>query len=268
MLISKHAYAPIALFDSGAGGISVLQEVQKLLPREQLLYFGDNKNAPYGERSDADVLQLTQTAAKRLIPQSKALVLACNTATAVAADILRRSYPDFPIIGMEPALLPALRTTERPTIAVLATAATLRSKRFEILCEKYAKNATVWRISAPEMVRMVEVGLADSAQMEQYLHTVFSALPTRPDAVVLGCTHFPFAAAAIGRVLPSVPLFDGAAGTARELARRLQAEVLLSPAPKGGISLQTSAPAALPLLTRLLQYRYPNGKREEEPYAP
>ena len=142
-------YAPIALLDSGAGGIGVLREVQKLLPREQLLYFGDTANAPYGERSDEEILALVTRAAEHLIPRAKALVLACNTATSVAAEHLRRRYPAYPIIGMEPALRPALHTAPHPRIAVLATAATLRSKRFADLCQMYAQNATVWPISAP-----------------------------------------------------------------------------------------------------------------------
>lgn len=248
--------APIALYDSGAGGISVLQEVQKLLPREQLLYFGDTANAPYGERSDAEVLALVQSAVEGLIPRIKALVLACNTATAVAAAALRRRYPALPIIGMEPALRAALRRVNvadrPPRIAVLATAATLRSEKYRFLCQMYAKNATVWPISAPSMVRLVERGLGDSPQMEAYLHTLFDPLPARPDAVVLGCTHFPFAGAALRRVLGSTPLIDGAAGTARELARRLAAQGLASSGGKGGLLLTASAPDAIPLFTRLL----------------
>ena len=98
----KDTNAPIALFDSGAGGIGVLQEVKKLLPSEQFLYFGDTKNAPYGERTHKEIAALVKSAAATMIPHTKALVLACNTATAVAAEELRNAYPDYPIIGMEP----------------------------------------------------------------------------------------------------------------------------------------------------------------------
>lgn len=246
--------APIALLDSGAGGIGVLREVKKLLPREQLLYFGDTKNAPYGERSAPEVMRLTLAAAENLIPHAKALVLACNTATAVAVTELRRRYPHTPIIGMEPALTPALSVGAHPTILVLATEATLRQKKFALLREKCEKSATVLALSAPGIVRLVEAGLADSKEMDAYLRSLLAPLSQRPDAVVLGCTHFPFARAALRRTLGDVPLFDGAAGAARELRRRLTAEGLLAPhRATGGILLHSSAPTALPLLARLLE---------------
>jgi glutamate racemase len=230
--------------------------VKKLLPREQLLYFGDTANAPYGERSTEAILELTRKAAEPLIARSKALVLACNTATAVAADALRASYPDFPIIGMEPALLPAVRDAAekvpRPFVAVLATAATLREKKFAKLRKRCEKNATVWPISAPDIVRMVEKGTADSLEMDGYLRSLASRLPSRPDAIVLGCTHFPFAANAIRRVFEGIPLYDGAKGTAKEVCRRLAEQSLLSPASTaGGVTLFSSAPTALPLLAKL-----------------
>lgn len=245
-------YAPIALYDSGVGGISVLQEVQKLLPREQLLYFGDTANAPYGERSDREVLQLVLQAAEGLIPHIKALVLACNTATAVAAATLRQRHPEIPIIGMEPALLPALRTAAQPTVAVLATAATLRSEKFRKMRDLYQKNADVWQISAPGIVRLVEKGLGDSPEMDAYLQGLLAALPVCPDAVVLGCTHFPFAKAALRRVLGDIPCFDGAKGTAQELIRRLRERELLTPAPVGGLLLTASNADSLPLMASLL----------------
>ena len=249
---SKSNDLPIALFDSGAGGIGVLREVKKLLPREQLLYFGDTKNAPYGEKTPTQIRALVLAAAERLIPHVKALVLACNTATAVAAAELRARHPTTPIIGMEPALRPALDVCDTPTVAVLATEATLRAQKFDNLCEMYQKNATVWRISAPRIVRLVEQGLAESPEMEAYLHSLFDPLPRLPDAVVLGCTHFPFARNAIRRVVGSVPLFDGAAGTARELCRRLtENELLASDSARGGVILHSSLPTSIPLLARL-----------------
>lgn len=244
--------APIALFDSGVGGIGVLREVKKLLPWEQLAFFGDAANAPYGERSADEVLELTLAAAARLIPHAKALVLACNTATAVAAEEIRRRYPDLPVIGMEPALRPALSVGPHPTVLVLATEATLRQKKFADLRQKCEKSATVIAIPAPGIVRLVEAGLADSPQMDAYLQMLLTPLSAPPDAVVLGCTHFPFARAALRRVLGSVPLFDGAAGTAKELYRQLALRNLLSPVPHGGVLLHSSAPASLPLMARLL----------------
>ena len=247
--------APIALFDSGVGGIGVLREVKKLLPQEQFLYFGDTANAPYGEKSHDEVRRLVFSAANRLIPQCKALVLACNTATAVAAKELRQQYPAVPIVGMEPALRPACMVKEHPTILVLATAATLQEEKFAVLREMCEKNATVVSLPAPGIVRLVEAGLSDSPEMDRYLFDLL--VPFRhapPDAVVLGCTHFPFARAAILRALgQNVPLFDGAVGTAHRLESLLREQKLLAP-PKatGGILLTASDTRSLPLLSKLL----------------
>ena len=254
MTTQKNNAAPIALFDSGAGGIGVLREVKKLLPSEQLTFFGDTANAPYGERPVADIRRLVLYHAARLLESAKALVLACNTATAVAVEELRRLYPRTPIIGMEPALRPATSVKESPTVLVLATAASLHMEKFDHLEEIYAKNATVFKIPAPNIVRLVERGLSDSPEMDAYLDTLLA--PFRrdpPDAVVLGCTHFPFASAAILRALGrNVPLFDGAKGTARELARRLAKEGLLAPKGSvGSVTLTASDPRSLPLLASL-----------------
>ena len=250
----KNSASPIALFDSGAGGIGVLREVKKLLPTEQLTFFGDAANAPYGERPDEEIRRLVLASATRLLKDCKALVLACNTATAVVAEELRQLYPDTPIIGMEPALRPAALVKENPIVLVLATAATLRMEKFGHLQTNYAKNATVFKIPAPNIVRLVELGLADSPEMDAYLDGLLAPFKQDPpDAVVLGCTHFPFAAAAIRRVLGcDVPLFDGAKGTARELARRLAAEHLLAPRDAvGSVTITASDPHSLPLFTSL-----------------
>jgi len=231
-----------------------LREVKKLLPREQLIYFGDSKNAPYGEKNTKEIRRLIFSAAEPLLCNVKALVIACNTATAVAAASLRQRYPHIPIIGMEPALLPALSVSKNPRILVLATAATLREEKFALLRKKCEKNATVMALSAPGIVRLVEAGLADSPEMDAYLRTLLAPLPAAPDAVVLGCTHFPFARAALRRVLGNVPLFDGAAGTARELRRRLSKESSLAPqGTVGGVTLTASAPRSLPLFLRLYE---------------
>ena len=231
-----------------------MREVKKLLPAEQLTFFGDAANAPYGERSTAEIRRLVLKHAARLLKDCKALVLACNTATAVAAQELRQLYPDTPIIGMEPALRPAVSVKKSPTVLVLATAATLHMEKFDHLEEIYAKNATVFKIPAPRIVRLVEMGLADSPEMDAYLDGLLAPFKQDPpDAVVLGCTHFPFAIASIRRVLGAdVPLFDGAKGTARELARRLAADGLLAPRDTvGSVTLTASDPRSLPLFTSL-----------------
>ncbi len=248
-------HAPVAVMDSGAGGIGVLREICALLPCEEMLYFGDSSNAPYGERSAEEVRALVLGHAERLLMRAKALVLACNTATALAVTELRRRYPGVPIIGMEPALKPALAVGSAPRILVLATPITLRERNFATLLQKHGKEATVVPISAPAMVRLVETGAWDSPEMLSYVRELLTPyLRPAPDALVLGCTHFPFAMAAIRQVVGrSIPIFDGAKGTARQLARRLRAAGLLNPTPaRGTVTLTSSDSAALPLYARLL----------------
>lgn len=252
----KNKAAPVAVFDSGVGGIGVLKEIQKLLPRENLLYFGDSKMAPYGERSTADVRRLVLSHAARLLKDAKALVLACNTATAAAARELRSAYPHVPIIGMEPAIKPALTVAPHPRILILATAATLREEKLKALLLKHEGEATFYKCAAPGLVRLVEAGLADSPETSRYLAALLSLFEgkNRPDAVVLGCTHFPFAGAAISRFFSDrIPLFDGAEGTARELSRRLFTADLLNPSKESGtVTLCASDTASLPLFEKFL----------------
>lgn len=252
----KNKAAPVAVFDSGVGGIGVLREIQRLLPHENLLYFGDSKMAPYGERATEEVRRLVLTHAARLLRDAKALVLACNTATAAAARELRSAYPHVPIIGMEPAIKPALAVAPHPKILILATAATLREEKLKALLFRHEGEAAFYKCAAPGLVRLVEAGLADSPEMGRYLTALLSPFvgENRPDAVVLGCTHFPFAKAAISRFFEHrVPLFDGAEGTARELSRRLFTADLLNPArEKGTVTLTASDAASLPLFEKLL----------------
>ncbi len=247
--------APIAVFDSGVGGIGVLREVKKLLPHEDLLYFGDSAMAPYGEKPKEAIEALVLQHATNLLKTAKALVLACNTATAVAAKTLRAKYPTVPIIGMEPAIKPALTVSPRPRVLVLATEATLREEKLRALLRAHAAQAVFYKCPAPGLVRLVEAGLGDSAEADRYLHDILAPFSgrNRPDAVVLGCTHFPFAKAAILRHFGTdMPLFDGAVGTARELARRLDAEGLLNPTEhKGSITLTSSSPVVLPVYEKL-----------------
>lgn len=252
----KNAADPVAVFDSGVGGIGVLREIKNLLPHENLLYFGDSKMAPYGERTTRDVRELVLSHAARLLKDAKALVLACNTATAAAAKELRLTYPHLPIIGMEPAIKPALGVTSHPKLLILATAATLREEKLSALLLKHRGDADFYKCAAPGLVRLVEAGLAESPEIDRYLATLLAPFKgeDRPDAVVLGCTHFPFAKAAISRFFGDrMPLFDGAAGTARELARRLTVADCLNPSKKNGtVTLTASDAASLPLFEKLL----------------
>ena len=218
----------IAVFDSGVGGISVLRELVKWMPEEKYLYFGDSANAPYGKRSTAEVKQLTLDAAAMLMKRGvKALVVACNTATAAAITDLRAAYPDTIVIGIEPALKVAADRFPKGHIGVMATPVTLREEKFLQQLERFP-DAQVSLIPAPELVELVEAGHTDDELTQTYLSQVLAPYAGRLDAVVLGCTHYPFAAAAIGRILgENTAVLDGGEGTARETRRRLMEKDLL-----------------------------------------
>lgn len=220
----------IAVFDSGVGGISVLRHLLKRMPGERYLYFGDSANAPYGSRTTEEVRRLTLAAAETLLSENriKALVIACNTATAAAVRDLRGAYPELIVIGIEPALKLAADHFPGGRVGVMATEVTLREEKFDTLLHRFDENCSVAKIPAPGLVQLIEQGKADSAETEALLRQVLLPYIGKLDALVLGCTHYPFAAKAISRVLgEEVVLLDGGDGTARETKRRLEQADLL-----------------------------------------
>ena len=232
----------IAVFDSGVGGISVLRELLRLMPNERFLYFGDSVNAPYGTRTPEQVRQLTENAVEKLMARGiKALVVACNTATAAAIDHLRSKYPDFIIIGIEPAVKPAVQQFPQGTVGIMATPVTLSGEKLKKLIHQYP-HPHLQMIPAPGMVELVEAGLANSPQMQAFLTSVLGPYVGKLDALVLGCTHYPFAKAAIRSILGNgTVLIDGGTGTARETRRRLQNADLLHDG-DGCVILENSLP--------------------------
>jgi len=219
----------IAVFDSGLGGLSVLRHLRRRMPGERFLYYGDSAHAPYGVRSRADVEALTLSAADRLMRRGlKALVVACNTATSAAIGALREKYPELIVVGIEPALKLAADRFPGGRIGVMATPVTLREEKFSLLLTRYAASCQVYKIPAPQLVPLIEEGRVDTPIMEQTLHTLLDPFASRMDALVLGCTHFPFASHAMERLLgPKVAVLDGGDGTARETLHRLEAADLL-----------------------------------------
>ena len=246
----------IAVFDSGVGGISVLRQLCRELPQERFLYFGDSANAPYGNRSVEQVRQLTLDAAKMLMGRNvKALVVACNTATAAAIELLRQTYPDEIIIGIEPAVKLAAGRYPQGHIGVMATQVTLRQERFEDLIARHGGTAAVERIPAPGLVELIEQGKADSPETEELLTGILAPWLGKLDALVLGCTHYPFVKKVISRILGTkTELLDGSLGTARETRRRLEAAGLLRTG-EGEILIEDSAPGheTVELAWQLLQ---------------
>ena len=232
----------IAVFDSGLGGLTVLRELLHLMPNERYLYFGDAANAPYGSHSTQEVREFTLNCTRELMAQEvKALVVACNTATSAAIDTLRRQYPDTIIIGIEPALKVAVDRFPGGNIAVMATPVTLREEKFRKLMNRYAQNCKVTPIPAPGLVELIETGHIDDPETDRYLSALLGDFRDKLDAVVLGCTHYPFAAGAISRILGTgTVLIDGGAGTAREPRRRLEEAGLLSDGP-GELLIRSSS---------------------------
>lgn len=220
----------IAVFDSGVGGISVLRQLRRLMPGERFLYLGDSANAPYGTRPPEQIRALSLSVAEKLVARGiKALVVACNTATAAAIDTLRQTYPELIVVGIEPALKPAADRFPGGTIGVLATPVTLREEKFHQLSEHYGRHCTVVKLPAPGLSELVEHGKGDSPESEELLRPLLSPWIGKMDALVLGCTHYPFATAAIRRIMgDDVVLFDGGEGTARETKRRLLQAGLLN----------------------------------------
>lgn len=219
---------PVAVFDSGLGGISVLRALVRRMPDEDYLYFGDSANAPYGTRPVEEVRRLTLAHIGRLYDRGiKAAVIACNTATSAAIVELRARFADIPVIGMEPALKPAVRAHAHGCVLVLATELTLREEKFARLLEQYAPQAEIVRLPCPELVEFVERGEIDTPEVAAYLRARLEPYRGRADAAVLGCTHFPFLRGAVRAALgEGVALYDGGEGTARETERQLTARGL------------------------------------------
>ena len=238
----KHDY--IAVFDSGVGGISVLRHLVRILPGERFIYYGDSANAPYGSRSTQEVRVLTLAAVGKLLAEYplKALVIACNTATAAAVNDVLAAHPELIVVGIEPALKVAADHFPGGRVGVLATEVTLREEKFDTLLHRFDENVTISKIPAPGLVELVEHGKVDAPETEALLRKVLGPYLGKLDAVVLGCTHYPFARNAIRRVLgDDVVLLDGGEGTARETRRRLEQAGLLENG-GGEVILRNSSP--------------------------
>ena len=246
---------PIAVFDSGVGGISVLRELVKLMPCEQYLYFGDSANAPYGDKTTDQVRQLTLDAAKMLLQRgAKALVVACNTATAAAIDVLRETYPDNIIIGIEPALKMGADRFPHGRVGVMATQVTLREEKFLHQTERFPK-VQVQQIPAPGLVELIESGRAGSLETREFLEKLLLPYKGQLDALVLGCTHYPFVRSVISEILGAeTQILDGGEGTARQTKRCLEAAGLLNDGP-GGVEMINSSndPRLIALCHQLLE---------------
>ncbi|WP_348738568.1 glutamate racemase [Pseudomonas rhodesiae] len=229
--------APIGVFDSGVGGLSVLEEIQQLLPHESLLYVADCGHIPYGEKTPAFIRERSRRVAAFFREQgAKAFVIACNTATVAAVADLRLDYPDWPLVGMEPAVKPAAAATRSGVVGVLATTGTLQSAKFAALLDRFATDVRVITQPCPGLVELIETGDLSSPVLRQLLQCyVDPLLSAGCDTIILGCTHYPFLKPMLAQMLPpSVILIDTGAAVARQLKRLLGERNLLAdrkPAP-------------------------------------
>jgi glutamate racemase len=230
-IITLSRDAPIGIFDSGIGGLSVLRHVHTLLPDESLLYFADSGFAPYGEKPEAVIVERAVSIAAFLLTQNiKALVVACNTATAAAIAGLRARYPELPVVGVEPGLKPAASLTRSGTIGVLATANTLASDKFLKLQSQVAQDARVTFLlqACNGLAHQIEKGETHQL-VERY---VAPLVAQGADTLVLGCTHYPFVEQLIREVAgPEVSIVDTGEPVARQLQRLLEQRNLLRQVP-------------------------------------
>lgn len=226
------AEAPIGVFDSGAGGLTILSALRQELPGETYLYFGDTAHCPYGMRSDAEITELSIRANRFLIEQgAKLIVVACNTASQAALNTLRATFP-IPFVGVVPAVKPAARATRKGRIGIAATNQAARALYLRQLIDEFAEGTSVYAIGCPELVTLVEQGELDGPLVEQVVREAFQPLLAGDvDVIVLGCTHFPALRPVIERITSNqVQIIDSGSAVARRTRSVLEAEGLVSSA--------------------------------------
>ena len=235
---------PIGFLDSGVGGLSVLREAIKIMPNENYIYFGDSKNAPYGVKPTKEIRDLTFNVVDFLIEKGiKGLVVACNTATSAAVSELRRVYPDLPLVGIEPAIKPAVELNRSGKILIMATPMTIKQEKFNLLLNKYKEKAEIVPIPCAGLMEFIEDGVLSGKELEEYLEEKLSIYDkSEISSIVLGCTHYPFVKDAIAKIVGSkVIIIDGGEGPAREIKRRLKEKNLLTDRiEKGNVDIYNS----------------------------
>lgn len=254
----------IGIFDSGMGGLSVLSLAMKMLPNKNFIYYGDSKNAPYGTKTKAQVIQLSIRVCDILIENGvEAIVVACNTATSAAIKVLRERY-SIPIIGMEPAIKPAIEKNQGGCIAVMATPMTLREVKFKHLLENMPTHQKIYEIPAPKVVELVEAGITKGDELDAVLVEYFKDMPLdQIESVVLGCTHFLFVKEAIMKLFPNeVKLIDGHEGTVYQLIRKINSAIMNSSEGQEVVYMNSAGPTYIQRSKALKEkYEVENGNK-------
>ena len=227
---------PIGILDSGVGGLTVLAEIMKLLPHEDVIYFADSANFPYGNKSVDELQSLALQASRVLLDKGvKLIVVACNTGSCASLATLRATY-EVPFVGMVPAIKPATAATRNGKVGVIATKATVQAEVFAELLAQFAEGVRVFTRACPGLVEMVERGEIDSPELRRLLHEYLEQmLAERIDTLVLGCTHYPFLRPVIREIVgESVNIIDSGAAIARQVERVLRSNDLLGKKTKQG----------------------------------
>lgn len=215
----------VGIFDSGVGGLSVLREVRALLPREDLLYFADQANVPYGHRPLREVRAFSEEITRFLLARgARAVVVACNTASGAALHHLRSAFPQVPFVGMEPAVKPAAQQSRSRAIGVIATEGTLRGDLYRGVVQRFARDVRVLANTCPGFVEQIEQGKVEGPEVRALVAGYLEPLLAEGiDALVLGCTHYPFARRLLEEVVgPGVSVIDPAPAVARQVRRVLE----------------------------------------------
>ncbi len=242
MNAQKPASGIIGVFDSGVGGLSVLRAIVSQLPHQDVVYFADSAHVPYGDRQQKQIREFATAITAFLQSVGAAVVVvACNTASAVALHALRRRF-DLPIVGMEPAVKPAAEQTTSQHIGVIATPATFQGELFARLVERFAQDTVIHTQICPGLVEQVEAGLADDPQSEALLRSYLAPMLAQGvDSLVLGCTHYPFLRPTLERIVgPGVLIVDPAPAVARQTGRVLSNSGELRQEGIGGVTYYTS----------------------------
>jgi glutamate racemase len=222
----------IGIFDSGLGGLSILREIQKILPHESIIYLADEKNCPYGNKSPKEIRKYTIKAIRWLIKYQhiKLLVIACNTATTVGIEYYRKIYPDIDIIGVVPAVKTAAKLTKNKHIGVFSTKRTSQSPYLNKLIKEFCKDVTVTNVGSVKLAGLIETGILNSKQIQNELVKYCRVFQKNNiDTLVLGCTHYPFIAELIQKNLKSkVKLVDSSEAVVRRVMSVLKEKLLIN----------------------------------------
>lgn len=235
----KHQ-GPIGIFDSGVGGLSVLREVNRLLPAEDLIYLADQAHVPYGDRSRDEVLEFSKGIIRYFLREGvKLVIIACNTASAVALTELRKNYPSLPFVGMEPAVKPAAQETSTGVVGVLATPATFQGDLYASTVEKFAKGVKILQDTCPGLVGEIEAGRVEGKRAREILENALGPMIGQGvDEIVMGCTHYPFVIPLIREIIgDEVQVIDPAPAVARQAGRLLAEYDLGKSSPERGENL-------------------------------